>query len=374
MRYERGIGSVMENYEPIPLISPNIPDKILTVANNLKYFIIVKDGHIVKRQLEGLLNTITIDTYDRVLPEQIDLFFDSEFVNDFFPQDNTYLYNIKNVNCGLFIHVPKNTVIKDTIHLFYIQSNHEMVANIRIIVDENSEFDVFEYLYNENEATIHFVSNSIVKENAKLSFSGISSFSKTTKTTIMRNSFVNAYARSNYSIAEINDGDTDSQTNMFLLGPSAEATTKTVAFTTGTQIMKIKQWVEHKAPRTKGIIENYGVSNNKSKLVFEGIGKINKNMKKSIAQQTNRGIVLGNESILQANPLLLIDEYDVEAGHGAAIGKIDEEQLYYLMSRGLPLRMAEKLIINGFLSPILEVLNSDVMKEQFIKSVERKTI
>ena len=80
------------------------------------------------------------------------------------------------------------------------------------------------------------------------------------------------------------------------------------------------------------------------------------------------------DSRLDANPLLLIDEYDVEASHGAAIGKIDEEQLYYLMSRGLTLKVAESLIISGFLSPVLNILSTDALKQDFIHKVETKTM
>jgi Fe-S cluster assembly protein SufD len=97
-------------------------------------------------------------------------------------------------------------------------------------------------------------------------------------------------------------------------------------------------------------------------------------MKRSVARQSNRGIVLGNKSRLDANPLLLIDEFDVVASHGAAIGKMDEEQLYYLMSRGLTLKNAERLIISGFLSPVLEKLTTDGLKEEFIVTVEEKTL
>ena len=95
-------------------------------------------------------------------------------------------------------------------------------------------------------------------------------------------------------------------------------------------------------------------------------------MKKSIAHQKNNGIILAKKAQLHANPLLLIDEFDVEASHGAAIGKIDDEQLYYLMSRGLTLQEAEKLIISGFLTPVLTLLDSDALKNNFIKKVESK--
>ena len=97
-------------------------------------------------------------------------------------------------------------------------------------------------------------------------------------------------------------------------------------------------------------------------------------MKRSVARQQNKGIVLGVNARLDANPLLLIDEYDVEASHGAAIGKIDEEQLYYLMSRGLTHKNAQRLIISGFLSPVISLMTTKELIEDFVISVENKTL
>ena len=363
----------MEHYEPKPLLSSDIPKPILDLTNNLQNYLIIKDGHIIKRHIETDYETVLIDSLENCLPDHINVFFDTEFVNQYAEQDDQYDYNIKHLNSGLLIHVPKNVALASPVHIIYIQEAHDFIHNTRIVLEPNSEFEYFEYLYNNSDATINFVSNSVVKENAKLIYNGISNFHQDTTTTVRRNSYVFRYGRSHYSIAEVNDGDTESITNIFLQEKYAEGTSKTVAITDNEQQTTFRQMIEHNAPETEGYIENYGVSNHDSSLVFEGVGKINKNMKRSVARQSNRGIVLGDDSRLDANPLLLIDEYDVEASHGAAIGKIDEDQLYYLMSRGLPIKVAERLIISGFLSPVLEALTTDELRSDFIRKVELKT-
>ena len=249
-----------------------------------------------------------------------------------------------------------------------------MVNNTLIVLEPNSEFKYFEYIYNDGEASINYVSNSIVKENAKLSYSGLSKLSEKSVASVIRNSYVYRYGSSIYSIAEINDSLTDSKTNIYLQEQYASCTSKTIAITNKEQSAKFTQLIEHNAPDTEGFIENYGVANNNSALVFEGIGKINKGMKRSNAKQQNRGIVLGANSRLDANPLLLIDEYDVEASHGAAIGKIDEDQLYYLMSRGLTHKNAQRLIISGFLSPLISLMSTQELVKEIIETVENKTL
>lgn len=364
----------MKSLEINPLKNNQIPTYIQSlITEEIENVIVMKDGHIILKTLDDSFKKVFVDSYEASLPEKINVFLDSEFCNDYEQVDDLYQYNINHVNSGLLIHIPKNTVVEKPLHVFYIQEGYDLVQNTRIVLDENSEFKYFEYLYNEQPSKISYVSNSIVKENAKLSYSGISRLSPETSLDVRRNSYVFRYGSSNYNVAEVNDGNTNNKTNIFLQELYASGTSKTVAITSNEQSSSFRQLIEHNAPQTEGYIENYGVSNDASSLVFEGVGKINKLMKRSVARQSNKGIVLGVDARLDANPLLLIDEFDVEASHGAAIGKIDDEQLYYLMSRGLDMKQATRLIISGFLSPVLRILSSDTLRDDFIKRVEQKT-
>lgn len=362
----------MERFELIPLNDNEIPNKITSLIEGLENVVVIKDGHIIKKELTEDFNKVYIGSYSEALPEKIDTFLATEYCNSF--SDDAYDYNVNNVNSGLLIHTPKNFATKKQLHVIYLQSKIDLVNNTRLVLEANSELNYFEYLYNESDASINFVSNSIIKENAKLKYTAVSRFSEKAVVFVTRNSYVSRYGNASYSVAEVNDSTTISNTHIYLQEDYASGTSKTVAITNKQQDASFKQLIEHNAKETEGFIENYGVSNNESVLVFEGIGKINKGMKRSVARQSNNGIILGKKSRLEANPLLLIDEYDVEASHGAAIGKIDDDQLYYLMSRGLTLSAAERLIISGFLSPVLRVLQSDNFKEDFINIVEEKTL
>lgn len=342
----------MSNFVVTKLLNKDIPSEMSKFfTGELTNYIVIKDGHIITEKLEENLGKLNIKNINK-----------------------TDISIEKQINSGLLIEVPKNFYDKSTLHIFYIQENGDLNNYSEILLNDNSELKYFEYLFNMTKCNVQFASRTIIKENAKLTYSSISNFSKEANVLVTRSSNVSRYGNITYSNAEVNDANTESLTKIYLEGDYASGTAKTVAITSGEQKVKIKQIIEHLAPDTEGFIQNYGVSNNKSFLVFEGVGKINKNMKRSIARQQNRGIVLGMDSRLDANPLLLIDEYDVEASHGAAIGKIDEEQLYYLMSRGLTLKNAERLIISGFLSPIIKLLSTDELIEDFKRVVERKTL
>lgn len=361
----------MLRYTEKPLISDEVPSQIEKLTKNLKNYVVVKDGHIILEVLEEAYQDLYIKQIDEALEDMPDLF-DGGLFHTY--KDDAYTYNFEECNSGIVIYVKPDKIYKETLYVFYIQEDGELVNNTTLLLSKSSELHYFEYLYNLNETSYNFVSNSFVGENARLVYGGLSKLTEKAMASIVRNSHVDRYGNSAYSVAEVNDATTDSKTNIYLLQEYATGTTKTVAITNKEQEASFKQLVEHKAKYSEGFIENYGVANNNSTLVFEGVGKINKNMKRSVARQSNRGIVLGQNSRLDANPLLLIDEFDVEASHGAAIGKIDEEQLYYLMSRGLTLKNAERLIISGFLSPVLQLLKEEELIEDFVLAVENKTL
>ena len=105
----------------------------------------------------------------------------------------------------------------------------------------------------------------------------------------------------------------------------------------------------HNAINSNSNIENYGISLDNSEITFNTTGKIYKGMRGSNCKQLSRGIICGEKSAVKSLPILLIDEYDVHANHGAAIGKMSDDELFYLMSRGIPEERATELIVLGFI-------------------------
>ena len=99
-----------------------------------------------------------------------------------------------------------------------------------------------------------------------------------------------------------------------------------------------------------------------------------KGAKGADAQQENRVLMLSRAARGDANPILLIDDNDVFAGHAASVGRVDEQQLYYLMSRGIPKKTAERLVIRGFLGPVLTRVPSADVRQRLFAMVERKLI
>ena len=126
------------------------------------------------------------------------------------------------------------------------------------------------------------------------------------------------------------------------------------------------------ARNTEGFILKHGVMKDAASSIFNGIGKIEKGASGANAVQESRVLMLSERARGDANPILLIDEDDVMAGHAASVGRVDPMQLYYLMSRGITQAEAERLIIHGFLAPVVEKLPIEAVKRQLIEIIERK--
>lgn len=129
------------------------------------------------------------------------------------------------------------------------------------------------------------------------------------------------------------------------------------------------QYISHNSKSTISNIMNVGVAINNANISYDTTGKINKGNSASKCQQISRGIVMDNNSEITAKPILLIDEYDCFANHGAAIGKMSDEDLFYLMSRGLKKNEAFMLILQGIIAPFIETIQIDEWKDKIQNQV-----
>lgn len=126
------------------------------------------------------------------------------------------------------------------------------------------------------------------------------------------------------------------------------------SLSTGKDKKNISVSVYHHATETFARVDNYGVAKDESRLVFAGTSHILNGAIKSNTQQNAKIMVFDPKSDAVAKPILKIDENDIEASHSAAVGKISDEQIFYLTSRGISEEQAKMLITLGYLKPIFK--------------------
>ena len=128
---------------------------------------------------------------------------------------------------------------------------------------------------------------------------------------------------------------------------------------------------KHIVGKTTSVMDNYGVARDDSKIVFSGVSHITEGAKKSNAKQNAKIIVFDKDSQGVASPILRIDENEVQASHGAVVGQLNSDHMFYLMSRGLTRDDARTLITLGYLKPVASQFSEAVQLkiENTIKEV-----
>ena len=112
--------------------------------------------------------------------------------------------------------------------------------------------------------------------------------------------------------------------------------------------------IYHNAKSTNCSFNNYAIAKDNASIVLDVKAYIKEGMTKSNTAQINKGIILSENASIEASPKLFISENDVFASHGAAIGRMNDNELYYLMSRGLTLEASKQILIKGFIKPYLD--------------------
>ena len=159
--------------------------------------------------------------------------------------------------------------------------------------------------------------------------------------------------------------------NIDLIETKAKADFKLITIATETTDNKIEVKVNNLAPQTEGNIWQKGVVKNQGKNQFLATGYIKKGCDEASNYQESRVLLLDDAAKGDASPILLIDHYNVLAGHAASVSRVNSDELYYLQSRGISKKDAENLMTIAFIKPLIDETDEETQKElmQLIESL-----
>jgi Fe-S cluster assembly protein SufD len=160
--------------------------------------------------------------------------------------------------------------------------------------------------------------------------------------------------------------------NAQLLGPGANSDMLGLSFGEGDQHFDHSTSQDHVAPNAKSDLLYKGALDGRARSVFRGIIKVHKGAQGTDAYQTNRNLLLSPHARADSLPNLEIEADDVRCSHGATVGQLDQEHLFYLMSRGLSRTQAERLVVLGFLGEVLSRLPLGGVVEKVTRIIETR--
>ena len=244
------------------------------------------------------------------------------------------------VSLRLDINLGKNSALK-VINIFNEGTNNNLI-NIRqkINISENSILEKFTLDHNENNNIRYAHTDIILEKNSHLELFIFSKGSKFFKNDIICSLNDNHGSISLNGIINVNDN----------------------------KHHEIKTVINHNEENCKSYQLIKTVLNDESKSVYQGKIYVNSKAQKTDGYQLSRALLLNQETEFNAKPELEIYADDVKCSHGSTSGNLDENSIFYLMSRGLSLGQSKELLINGFLQEVAEKISDEKIK-QLVKKI-----
>lgn len=291
-------------------------------------------------------------------------------------EDKLTAYNYAYLNSGLFLYIPKDTILTEPITLSLSPTQDTYISHLLIVANNNSKVKFLEEIQDKGKkaSSASLMVELIARPGSHIEFSSLDELGPDTTLYFNRRAKIEKDAHVEWAIAFMNDCNTLGDLDSELVGEGSFADSKAIAVTTANQKVGINNRVTNRGPHSTGLINQRGVLLENSRLIFNGIGQIVHGAHGSKADQQNRVLMMSDEAHGDANPLLLIDENDVIAAHAASVGPVDKVQMNYLMSRGIPYDQAQRLVIRGFLGAVLDAIPNKDVRGKMINILERKLI
>jgi len=299
---------------------------------------------------------IKINTYDKS--------------TDYQNSNNSLIYlNHALADNGYFIEVEENYKFKKVlvIYNFFTKDLKNKVLNNKnkIKLNKNSELHIIEYTVNESK--FKFINNSfeniILEKNSKLKnlylqkYKSDGFFHKFLKNKISSNSYYSNLIFS--SGLKFNKLDIECD----LVGENANCNILSGLFLKKDEHHEIKTKINHLIPNCKSYQKIKNVLGNKSKGIFQGKIFVKDIAQKTDAYQISKALLLNDDSEFNSKPELEIYADDVKCSHGSTSGSLDENSIYYLMTRGLNHKEAANLLVKGFLNEVIEFIKSPTIRK-----------
>ncbi len=360
------------------IISTNF-DKLIPIKKKIikKNFNFIKDfEHNYIVLINGELNSSNFK-YEEKENLKIKTFEEKNFFEE---KKNNSLINLNHAlfKKGYSLEVKENYKFKNIL-IIYNLFTENLKANIlnsknKIVLKKNSELHTIDYVINlSKNKFFNNVHESVILED-KAVYKNICIQNEKSNGFFHKFSKSNLASDSNYSSFIFPSGlkfnKLDLEFN--LQGPRSKCNLQSAFFSNSNDHQEIKTSINHLAPNCKSYQKVKTVLNSEGKGVYQGKILVKENAQKTDAYQLSKAMLLSDKSEFNSKPELEIYADDVKCSHGSSSGSIDEDSIYYLMSRGLSRKEAIKLLVNGFLNEVIEMIKNNSIREFVQKKIERQ--
>lgn len=279
---------------------------------------------------------------------------------------------------GAFVHVPAGVTVPRPIEVVFSRQCPDLATFPHVIVslEPRSEAVVIEDYVSPGEPGLGAnvgTTEVLVGEGARLHLATLLRWGPnvwhfgTERVRIQRD------GRLHWTMAALGGKLTKVDLEMHLDGPGSEGRFSGCYFGSETQHFDFHTFQNHRAGNSTSDLLFKGALRGRARTVYQGLIKVHRDAQHSDAYQANRNLLLSPKARADSIPSLEIEANDVRCTHGATVSQVDEEQLFYLMARGLTQREAEHMIVLGFFEPVLERIPLESLRSAVTSVVARKS-
>lgn len=273
---------------------------------------------------------------------------------------------------GVFIHVPKDVKIETQVHVVFIgESETANFPRILYVGDRGSEAELIEHYTRTGEA--RYFTNAVVEihlaDDARLVHTRVQRESHEAFHIVSSNAGLNrtsVYDNTNITLgAKLSRHDV----NLSFNAEGGEAWIDGLYLVEDGQHTDTHSRIDHRVKNCTSHQNYKGILDGKSRAVFNGKVFVHENASGTDANQSNKNLLLSNDARVDTKPQLEIFNDDVKCAHGATVGQLEEEELFYLLSRGLNEDLARNLLTYGFAEEIINKIEIPSIKRQLDEAV-----
>jgi Fe-S cluster assembly protein SufD len=282
-----------------------------------------------------------------------------------------------NVRAGAFIYVPKNTEVAlpiETVHWLHGQ-NSSVFPHTLIIVGENSKvtvIDRFESADSNARGFVCGVNDLFLEQGAKLTYVNVQDWSRETFAVQINSTVVGRDAAAINMALNLGGKYARTESVSRLVGEGSRSDMLAVTIADGAQEFDQRTLQDHRAPHATSDLLYKNSLDDEARTIFAGLIRAEPGSNRTDGYQKNRNLILSENAEAIAMPGLEIMQDDLRCTHGATVGQVDAEELFYMLSRGIPQDAAHRLIVFGFLNEVIERLGDEKLGDDLRELMQRK--
>ncbi|MFP4174319.1 MAG: Fe-S cluster assembly protein SufD [Halobacteriales archaeon] len=273
---------------------------------------------------------------------------------------------------GLFVYVPEGVEVDEPIRTTTHVDEDARFSTTVVVAEENATVKVAESVEGGDESYFSNVVEVVAGDGAEVNYGALQNLSDDSYQYTAKRGVTGRDASVNWIDGCFGTALTKSTVSTVIEGEGSDTRNYGLFFGTDSQHFDLETWTRHDAPNTTCDMFTRGVLDDRAVSAYEGTINVTQPAYEVDAYQTENVLLVSDEAEADASPRLEIDNHNVKCSHAATMGRIDDEELFYMGSRGVNDEEARSLIIEGYFEPVFGELPFPGLEDDFRELIHEK--